>query len=149
MDFLKIKTHSFEVEKLLLIYQKFSYSLDHIEEKDNYVILHLKRNKNIKNYKQIKKLERTYFHPLRSRFIPLLSLSILTFIALTIFIIISFIYKDVYSLEYLLLCAGLPALIIFISAIGYSFYFVYYSNKVVKTYKEKKASILKEVDNLK
>ncbi len=149
MDTLAIKTFSSNVSSLVSLYEKFSYSLDFIEEKDNFVILHLKRSKDIANYKQIKKLERDYFNPLKNKLIILIVLTILTFIALTVFIIVSFSLKDVYSLDILLLSAGLPALIILIISLGYGIYFAYNAKNIEKESRMKKESILKALDNLK
>ena len=149
MDILAIKTFSSNVSSLVSLYEKFSYSLDFIEEKDNYVILHLKRSKDIAHYKQIKKLERDYFNPLKNKLITLIILTILTFIALTAFIIVSFSLKDVYSLDILLLSAGLPALIILLISLGYGIYFAYNAKNIEKESRMKKESILKALDNLK
>ena len=149
MDTLTIKTFSSNVSSLVSLYEKFSYSLDFIEEKDNYVILHLKRSKDIAHYKQIKKLERDYFNSLKNKLIILIVLTILTFIALTVFIIVSFILKDVYSLDILLLSAGLPALIILLISLGYGIYFAYNAKNIEKESRMKKESILKALDNLK
>lgn len=149
MDTLAIKTFSSNVSNLVSLYEKFSYSLDFIEEKDNFVILHLKKSKDIPHYKQIKKLERDYFNPLKNKLITLIVFTILTFIALTVFIIVSFILKDVYSLDILLLSAGLPALIILLISLGYGIYFAYNAKNIEKESQMKKESILKALDNLK
>ncbi len=149
VDTLVIKTFSSEVSRFISLYEKFSYTLDFIEEKDNFVILHLKRDKNISHYKQIKKLERAYFNPLKNKLVMLIILTILTFIALSVFIAISFSLKDVYSLDILLLSAGLPALIILLITLGYGIYFALDAKNVENTSRIKKETILKELDNLK
>lgn len=149
MDTLAIKTFSTNVSSLVSLYEKFSYSLDFIEEKDNFVILHLKRFKDIPHYKQVKKLERDYFNPLKNKLITLIVLTILTFIALTVFIIVSFMLKDIYSLDILLLSAGLPAFIILLISLGYGIYFAHRAKNIEKDRRMKKDSILKALDNLK
>lgn len=148
-DFKKVSIKDYQMESVINIHSLFFYKVDHID-KDNLGnnIIYFKREKNIDKYDEIKKLERDYFHPLRTLFLTFVTLSILTAILLTVFIIVYLSLKDSVEEWILLLSSGLPALLSFIAMMAFGLYYKIKVTKELTNIRQYNENVLAKVTKL-
>ena len=148
-DFKKVTTKDYQMESVINIHSLFFYKVDHID-KDNLGnnIIYFKREENIDKYDEVKKLERDYFHPLRTLFLTFVALSILTAILLTVFIIVYLSLKESVEEWVLLLSSGLPALLSFIAMMALGLYYKIKVTKELTNIKQYNENVLAKVEKL-
>ena len=145
----KVMAKDFELERVINTHSLFFYKVSHID-KDNLGnnIIYFKREKNIDKYEEIKKLENDYFHPLRKLFLTFVTLSILTAVLLTVFIILYLSLKDSVEEWILLLSSGLPALFSFIVMMALGLYYKIKVTKELTNIRQYNENVLAKVKKL-
>lgn len=145
----KVMAKDFELERVINTHSLFFYKVDHIDKDESNVnTIYFKRDKNIDKYDEVKKLERDYFHPLRSLFLTFVILSILTALLLTVFIIVYLSLKESVEEWILLLSSGLPALLSFIAMMALGLYYKIKVTKELTNIRQYNENVLAKVEKL-